>query len=100
LRRITQLESFTETNAFTEAWSAVVYRREKEERHHRLGLVINLDDDDEVPGLSSRPRGRHGEAGQGCSSYLPQPKEEDPDDGEDYAAVMYRHLGLGRGNSS
>jgi hypothetical protein len=29
---------------------------------------------------------------------LPCPKEEDPDDGEDYAATMYRRLGLGRGN--
>jgi hypothetical protein len=44
---------------------------EEEERHCRLGLAINLDDDDEEPSSSNRPRERRGNAGQGCSSYLP-----------------------------
>jgi hypothetical protein len=61
------------------------YHGEEEDHCRRLGLVINLDDDDEA-GSSSRPCG---DAGQGCSSYLPQSKEED------YAAAMYRRLGLG-----
>jgi hypothetical protein len=36
--------------------------------------------------MSNRPGGRRGDAGQGCNSYLPQSKDEEPDDGEYYAA--------------
>jgi hypothetical protein len=89
--RQAQLESFAATDEFAEAWSAADYRCTEEERHLRLVLVINLESDDEA-GMSSRPRGRLGDAGQGCNSYLPQPKEEEPDDDEDYAAAMYRRL--------
>jgi hypothetical protein len=39
-----------------------------------------------------------GDASHGCISYLPQPKEEDPDDGDDYATAVCRRLGLGRSN--
>jgi hypothetical protein len=95
--RQAQLESFAVTDAFAKAWSAADYRITEEERRHRLGLVIDLDGDDDA-GPSTWPRGRRGDAGQGCNSYLPQPKEEDPEDGDDYATAMYRPLGLGRGN--
>jgi hypothetical protein len=66
---------------------------------HHLILVINLDNDEAGP--SKKPHGRRDDAGQGCSSYLPQPKEVEPDDDEDYMAAMYHRLGLGRdGNGS
>jgi hypothetical protein len=69
------------------------------ERLERLGLYINLDDDDDV-GPSSMPPNRrtHGDPGQGCSSFLPPLKQEPNDDKEeDCVAAMYRCLGLGRG---
>ncbi|KAK1601226.1 hypothetical protein QYE76_018706 [Lolium multiflorum] len=84
------------TDEFVEAWSAADHRREEEDRHRRLGLVINQDDDD--AGQSSRPCRRRGNTDQGCR-YLPQPKEEPNDEEDDYAAVMYRRLGLGRGGN-
>jgi hypothetical protein len=46
--RQAQLESFAATDAFAEMWSASDYRREEEEHHRRLGLIINLDEDDEA----------------------------------------------------
>jgi hypothetical protein len=55
------LESFVATDAFAKAWSAADYRVEEEERHRRLGLVIDLDGDDDV-GPSTMPRGRRGDA--------------------------------------
>jgi hypothetical protein len=90
-----QLESFVATDEFAEACNAAYHRRAEEERRRRLGLVINLDIDDDA-GQSNRPRGRRGDAGQGCS-YMPLPKEELDEEEEDYAAVMYRRLGLGHG---
>jgi hypothetical protein len=80
--RLAQLESFQATDEFVEAWSAADHHDMEEERCRRLGLVINLDDDD--TGQSSRPCGRHGDAGQGCS-YLLQPKEEPNDEEDNYA---------------
>jgi hypothetical protein len=94
--RCAHLESFEATDEFVEARSAADHRREEEERCRRLGLFVNRDDDAHA-GQSSRSRRRLGDTGQGCS-YLAQPKEE-PNDGEDdYAAAMYRRLGLGRGS--
>jgi hypothetical protein len=63
------LESFAAMDAFTEAWSTADYRVEEEERRRRLGLIIDLDGDDDI-GPSTRPHGRRGDASQGCSSYL------------------------------
>ncbi|KAK1667027.1 hypothetical protein QYE76_055186 [Lolium multiflorum] len=69
----------------------------EEDRRHHLGLVINLDSDDDV-GQSSRPHGRRGDAGQGYN-YIPQLKKEEPDDDmEDYVVAMYHRLGLGCGS--
>jgi hypothetical protein len=94
--RQAQLESFAATGEFTTAWSAADHCRVEEEHRRRLGLIINLDDDDDA-GQSSRPRGRRGDADQGCS-YMPHPKKEETDDEEeDYMAAMYRRLGLGHG---
>jgi hypothetical protein len=93
-----QLESFVATDEFSEACNAAYHRRAEEERRRRLGLVINLNDNE--ADSSNRPRGRRGDVGQECSPYLPQPKEEEPDDGEDYAATMYHRLGLARDGSS
>ncbi|KAK1626942.1 hypothetical protein QYE76_001257 [Lolium multiflorum] len=44
--RQAQLESFSATDEFTEAWSMADHRRAEEERRRRLCLVINLDDGD------------------------------------------------------
>jgi hypothetical protein len=61
-------------------------------------MVVNLDDNDGPAGQSSRPHRRRGDTGQECS-YLAQPKEEPSNEEDDYAAAMYRRLGLGRGGS-
>jgi hypothetical protein len=61
------------TDEFAEAWSVNDHRHAEEEHRRRLGLVINLENDD--AGQSSRPHRRRWDTGQGCS-YLPQTKEE------------------------
>jgi hypothetical protein len=75
-----QLQSFVVMDAFAEAWSAADYHVAEEERCRRHGLIINL-------GVTA--------AGLGCNNYLPQPKEGDAVDGEDYMKATYDRLRLG-----
>ena len=66
--------------------------------HH--GLVVDIDDDEGAAGPSTWPARRT--SGEECSRLSPA-KEEPPSDDDneddmfDYAAAMYRRLGIGRG---
>jgi hypothetical protein len=66
-------------------------KRAEAERARRLGLCINLDNDEEDDaGPSWRPGGGNG--GQGCSIWAPKDEpSDDDDDGGDYD-VFYRRL--------
>jgi hypothetical protein len=59
----------------------------------RLGLCVNLDDDeDDDAGLSWRRGGDNG--GQGCSTWAPKDELSDDDDDDGDHDVFYRRLGL------
>jgi hypothetical protein len=80
---------------FSSRWSAQDWRREQAERARRRGLVVDVEEDEAGP---SRPPHRTGNGGEGCSSRLPPAKDEPPSDEDelmDYAAEMYRQLGIG-----
>jgi hypothetical protein len=85
------------TDEFSSRWSAQDWRwrREQAERARRRGLVVDVEEDEAGP---SRPPRRTGNGGEGCSSRLPRAKDEPPSDEDelmDYAAEMYRQLGIG-----
>jgi hypothetical protein len=76
------------TDEFSSRWSAQDWRREQAERARRRGLVVDVEKDETGP---SRPPRGTGNGGEGCSSRLLPAKDELMD----YAAVMYRQLGIG-----
>jgi hypothetical protein len=84
------------TDEFSSRWSMQDWRREQAERARRRGLVVDVEEDEAGP--SRQPR-RIGNGGEGCSSSrLPPAKDEPPSDEDelmDYAAEMYRQLGIG-----
>ena len=63
------------TDEFSSMWSAQEHRWKQAERARRRGVIVDVDEDE--PGPSRQPR-------RGCSSYLPEAKDEPPsDDDED-----------------
>jgi hypothetical protein len=92
--RAAEVESFNEvqpgTLEFALAWSKQDAKRADAERTRRLGLCVNLDEDDAGP---SWRRGGGSNGGQGCSTWAPkdEPSDDDNDDGGDYN-VFYRRL--------
>jgi hypothetical protein len=91
--RVAEVESFNEvqpgTLKFALAWSRQDAKRAEAERARRLGLCVNLDDDDAGP---SWRRGGDGNGGQGCSTWAPkdEPSDNDDDDGGDYNVFYHR----------
>jgi hypothetical protein len=97
--RAAEVESFNEvqpgTLEFGVAWSRQDTKRAEAERARRLGLCVNLDEDDEDDAGPSWRRGG-GNGGQGCSTWAPKDEpsdDDDNDDGGDYD-VFYRRLGM------
>jgi hypothetical protein len=83
------------TLQFALTWSRQDAKRAEAERVHRLGLCVNLEDDDDDAGPS---QGRHGDGdGQGCSTWAakdePTSNDDETDGDEDYD-VFYHHLGM------
>jgi hypothetical protein len=97
--RAAEVESFNEiqpgTLEFALAWSRQDAKRAEAERACRLGLCVNLDDDNEDDAGPSWRCGGGGNGGQGCSTWAPkdEPSDDDDDGGGDYN-VFYRRLGM------
>jgi hypothetical protein len=85
------------TLEFALAWSRQDAKRAKAERARRLGLCVNLEDDDEGEKDDAGPSQWHrgDNDGQGCSTWATkdEPPSNDDDGDEDYN-VFYRHLGM------
>jgi hypothetical protein len=93
--RAAEVESFNKvqpgTLEFALAWSRKDAKRAEAECAHRLGLCVNLDDDNEDDDGPSWRRSSGGNGDQGCSTWAPKDEPSDDDDGGDYN-VFYRHL--------
>jgi hypothetical protein len=96
-QRAAERTSFNEvqpgTLEFALAWSRKYTKRAEAERARRLGLCVNLEEDDDDAGPS---RWRSDDDGQGCSTWAAKdepPLDDDDDENEDYD-VFYRRLGM------
>jgi hypothetical protein len=81
------------TLEFVLIWSRQDAKRAEAERARRLGLCVDLDDNDED---DAGPSWRHGggdNGGHGCNTWAPKDEPSDDDDSEDYNA-FYRRLGM------
>jgi hypothetical protein len=89
-----ELASFNEvqpgTMDFALAWSRRDAKKADAEQALRLGLCVNLDDDNDA-GLSQR---RGGNDGQGCSAWVAKDEAPSDDDGGGDYKVFYRRLGM------
>jgi hypothetical protein len=79
---------------FALAWSRQDAKKAEAERARRLGLCVNLEEDDEEEDVGPS-QWRDGDSGQGCSTWAgkDEPPSDDDDDGCDYD-VFYRCLGM------
>jgi hypothetical protein len=91
--RVVELESFNEVQPGTLEFAQDAKRAEAE-RARRLGLCVNLDDNEEEDdaGPSWRHGGGGGDGGQGCSTWAPKDEPSDDDDGGGDYDVFYRRL--------
>jgi hypothetical protein len=79
---------------FVLTWSRQDAKKADAERARRLGICVNLEDDDDAG--SSQWRG--GDNGQGCSTWTvkndePSDDDDDDDNGDDYD-FFYQRLGM------
>jgi hypothetical protein len=85
------------TLEFALAWSRQDAKRAEAERARRLGLCVNLEEEDadEEDDDAGPSRWRGGDDGQGCSTWpaKDEPPLDDNDGNEDYD-VFYRRLGI------
>jgi hypothetical protein len=66
------------------------------ERARRLGLCVNLDNNEEEDDADPSWRCRGGDGGQGCSTWAAkdEPPSDDDDGGDEDYDVFYHRLGM------